>query len=297
MTFINITLFITIILEILIIFYYFFISELKRNIKILLLTNLIIIIISILRYIENNMFENIMDIYSFLVLMTSLLSIIILKLVYYIHILSNKNNKLLKCIVEYENTIDEQGKRNHEYNNQLLVLKGYINNKDRLKDYLNIIIDDQNKNQNYRIRQLSNFPNGGLKELLYYKICEIKDKKIKYYLYCSTDISKYMEKLSVRFYNSITKIFGVLIDNAIDGALEAKEKEVILDFNKDDKYIVITISNTYNNINKKCISSKGKGHGFGLKLVKEIINKNKGLELLTEYNDKYFVQTLLIKIE
>ena len=34
----------------------------------------------------------------------------------------------------------EQGKKNHEYNNQLMVLKGYLDKPDRLKDYLELII-------------------------------------------------------------------------------------------------------------------------------------------------------------
>ena len=44
---------------------------------------------------------------------------------------------------DYEKIINEQGKKNHEYNNQLMVLKGYINKPDKLNEYLNLIISEQ----------------------------------------------------------------------------------------------------------------------------------------------------------
>ena len=117
------------------------------------------------------------------------------------------------------------------------------------------------------------------------------------------DASELLEKMNVNLYRDITKVFGVLIDNAIDASLESEDKEFSLDFSKDKKQIIITISNTYNKdidikkIGKKGFSSKGKGHGFGLKLVKDIIKRNKNLELVSDFDDKYFIQTFLIDIE
>lgn len=214
--------------------------------------------------------------------------------------ISNQYNQMVEYLSEYESIIDEQGKKNHEYNNQLMILKGYINDKKKLEEYLDTIISDHKTGQNYEIRQLSHFPNGGLKGMLYYKISKIKENNIKYYLYVSKEVTDVLEKLSVNLYKDITKVFGVLIDNAIDAALDSKEKEISLDFSKDDNYIVITISNSYNKnidlnkVGKKGFSSKGKGHGFGLKLAKDIVKKNDDLELVTDYDEKHFIQTFLI---
>lgn len=216
--------------------------------------------------------------------------------------ISNKYNQMMEFMTEYENIIDEQGKVNHEYKNQLLILNGFIDNKKRLKEYLNTIIEDHKTGQNYEIRQLSHFPNGGLKGLLYYKISKMKENNIKYFLYVSKEVNKPLENIDIKDYKSITKIFGVLIDNAIDASLDSPKKEIMMDFKMDDNYLVITISNSYNDeidLSKlgTGYTSKGKNHGYGLKLVKDIIKKNKKIELVTDKDDSHFVQTLLIDIK
>ena len=109
--------------------------------------------------------------------------------------------------------------------------------------------------------------------------------------------------MDIKLYTNISKVLGVLIDNAIEGALDSSKKEISLDISKDNNYIVMTISNTYNKnidinkIGKKGYTSKGKGHGFGLRLVKEIIKKNNKLELVTETDDNNIIQTFLIESE
>lgn len=303
MKIINIVLLIIIVLEFLI--FLFYLKNIKGNKenKVLIIPCIIILLFSIIiGYIKNDILQ-LLSINNYVVISSAILSAIILKFIYYNVDLQNKYNKLIKLTMEYEKIIDDQGKKNHEYKNQLLVLKGYIDNKQKLKEYLDEIIDDNKLGQNFEIRQLANISNGGLKELLYYKISKIKENNIKYYLYISDEISKPLEKLSINKYKNITKVFGVLIDNAIDSAINSKEKEIYLDFSKDSKYIVITISNSYNKkidlnkIGKKGFTSKGKGHGFGLRLAKEIIKKNNYLELSTDYNDKHFIQTFLIEIK
>ena len=292
-----IILIIIIIIELLLSLFFLVNKNIKKENKILILSCLILTITTLLYKSEFLSPKN------YMLFLLAIFSLIILKLIFNISEIEKKYNKIIKYVIEYEKIIDDQGERNHEYNNQLMILKGYINNKKKLEEYLNTIINDHKLGQNYEIRQLSHFPNGGLKEMLYYKISEIKDNKIKYYLYVCNDASELLEKMNVNLYRDITKVFGVLIDNAIDASLESEDKEFSLDFSKDKKQIIITISNTYNKdidikkIGKKGFSSKGKGHGFGLKLVKDIIKRNKNLELVSDYDDKYFIQTFLIDIE
>jgi two-component system sensor histidine kinase AgrC len=292
-----IILIIIIIIELLLSLFFLVNKNIKKENKILILSCLTLTITTLLYKSEFLSPKN------YMLFLLAIFSLIILKLIFNISEIEKKYNKIIKYVIEYEKIIDDQGERNHEYNNQLMILKGYINNKKKLEEYLNTIINDHKLGQNYEIRQLSHFPNGGLKEMLYYKISEIKDNKIKYYLYVCNDASELLEKMNVNLYRDITKVFGVLIDNAIDASLESEDKEFSLDFSKDKKQIIITISNTYNKdidikkIGKKGFSSKGKGHGFGLKLVKDIIKRNKNLELVSDFDDKYFIQTFLIDIE
>ena len=297
---IDVILLVLVVLESLLFVFYLINIRVKRENRIFSIICLIIIFITLFYYKSTGIFEEIINRQSLVLLIITLVSAIILKLIYINYELDKKFNKIIRYVVEYEKIIDEQGKKNHEYNNQLMILKGYVDDKSKLKEYLDTIIDDHTLGQNYKIRQLSNFPNGGLKRMLYYKISIIKEKKIKYYLYISEESAVLLENLSIKLYNDITKVFGVLIDNAIDASLKSEDKELSLDFSKEDNYIVITVSNTYdkkidiNKIGRKGFSSKGKGHGFGLRLVKEIIKRNKKIELLTEHNNRYFIQTILI---
>lgn len=304
MNIISIVLLVIVVLEVIIIFYYLFNKKINKNIKMVLLSSLIIFIILFIKYyLEINLFDNILDKKDLVLLIDALIIIIILKLVSNIYDLSNKYNNTIKSLLEYERIIDEQGKRNHEYKNQLMILKGYVNNKNRLEKYLDTIIEDHKISNSFKIRQLANFKDGGLKRMIFHKISEMKENNIKYYLYVSSDVSNIIEELSIDLYKDITKVIGVLLDNAIDAAYNSKEKEINLDFSYEDNYIIITISNSYNDsidikkIGKKGYTSKGKGHGFGLKLVKEIIKRNNKLDLSTDYSNKYFVQTFLIDIK
>ena len=304
MVFIRIILLVVIFLELLIFIYFIFNNKVNRYNKILLLSGIILLLLSVLVFVFNiNIFKDIITNSDLILLIVSVFLVINLKLIYNYTEINKKYDNLLDCACEYEKVIDEQGKKNHEYNNQLMILKGYINDKKKLENYLYQIIDDHKVGCNYEIRQLAKVSNGGIKEMLYYKIGKIMKNKIKYFLYISSEASEYLENINIDIYDNITKVFGVIIDNAIDASLDSKEKEVGIDFSKDDNYITISISNTYNKkldinkVGKKGYSSKGKGHGFGLRLVKEIIRKNNKLELITDHDDKYFVQTLLIDIK
>lgn len=213
-------------------------------------------------------------------------------------------NQMLEYVTKYEGIINEQGKKNHEYNNQLMILSGYLEDKKykKVKEYLNTIIGEHKTGQNYKIRQLSNFPNGGLKGLMYYKINKMEENNVKYYLYVSQDIQKEFDKFDVGMYQDITKVFGVFIDNAIEAAKDSDKKEVEIDIKIDEDFIIITISNSYisdeiSKVGKTGYSTKGKGHGYGLSLVKDIIRKNTRLETNNDYNDQYYSQTLLIDIK
>lgn len=86
----------------------------------------------------------------------------------------NKYNEVMEYVTRYEKIINEQGKKNHEYNNQLMVLKGYLDKPDRLKDYLELIIGEHKTGQNYTVKQLGFLPDGGIKGLLYHKLSKME---------------------------------------------------------------------------------------------------------------------------
>ena len=217
--------------------------------------------------------------------------------------IEDKYNQMLEYVTKYESIINEQGKRNHEFNNQLMVLQGYINNKKKLKEYLGILINDQKGGQNFRIKQLGYLPDGGLKGLLYYKLSKMEENKIKSFLYVSENLKDSFNDMDAEFYSDITKMFGVFIDNAIDAASEAEKKEIVIDIRRDDDSLIIHISNTYkessdiNKIGKKGYTSKGIGHGFGLSIVSDITKKNDKIESFNDIENDMFKQTLIIYLK
>ena len=215
--------------------------------------------------------------------------------------LENNYNEMMEYVQKYEKIINEQGKKNHEYNNQLTVIRGYSHNPKKLEEYLDTIIEDHKCGQNYTIRQLSNFPDGGIKGLIYHKLGKMEDNNIKYYLYIDSESKNiFEEKFDLKTYQDITKLLGVFLDNAIDASKDAKEKEIELDIKNEDNCIIITITNTFNNnidtkqIGKKGFTTKGKGHGYGLSIVKDINKHNENIETFNDIEDDKFTQTILI---
>lgn len=237
-----------------------------------------------------------------LLFLITLMSLIIIYLQYRNTLLKRKNIRFYKCINEYEQIINDQGMKNHEYNNQLLVLKGYIDNKEKFNEYLDYIVGEHKTGQNYKIRQLSMFPEGGIKELIYNKIIKMKDIGIKNHIYVSNDFSQKFKNLDLDMNKSLSKILGVYIDNAIDESKKSSKKEVVLDFKTDSNYLIIVISNTYEeDIDLKSLelngyTTKGVGHGFGLQIVREIVKNNSNIEVMSEIVGDLFSQTIIIDL-
>lgn len=213
----------------------------------------------------------------------------------------NKYNEVMEYVTRYEKIINEQGKKNHEYNNQLMVLKGYLDKPDRLKDYLELIIGEHKTGQNYTVKQLGFLPDGGIKGLLYHKLSKMEEEGIKPYLYVDQSMQELSEDIfDIKTCQDITKILGVFVDNAIDASSKAEQKEVEIDFKVQKDCLIISVANTYDNktdvnkIGKKGYSTKGAGHGFGLSIVKDISKNNPNIESFSDISDNKFKQTVLI---
>ena len=213
----------------------------------------------------------------------------------------NKYNEVMEYVTRYEKIINEQGKKNHEYNNQLMVLKGYLDKPDRLKDYLELIIGEHKTGQNYTVKQLGFLPDGGIKGLLYHNLSKMEEEGIKPYLYVDQSMQELSEDIfDIKTCQDITKILGVFIDNAIDASSKAEQKEVEIDFKVQKDCLIISVANTYDNktdvnkIGEKGYSTKGAGHGFGLSIVKDISKNNPNIESFSDISDNKFKQTVLI---
>lgn len=216
--------------------------------------------------------------------------------------LNDENKQMLNYVTKYEKIITEQGKANHEFKNQLMVIRGYAQmNSPKLIEYLDSVVEDSNKtHSSYLISQLNKFPDGGIKGLLYYKLSLMDDFKIKYDINVETGVKTKLNSLGTNTYKNITKILGVLLDNAIDASKQAKNKKIVISVIKEKSNVIFKIYNTYKgkiDISKIGTghTTKGKGHGYGLRLVKDIIENNKGFKMENELDNEYYVCMLSVK--
>ena len=215
--------------------------------------------------------------------------------------MEDKYNESMEYVLRYEKIINEQGKKNHEYNNQLMVIKGYVNNPERLSEYLDEVIGEHKTGQNYTVKQLGFLPDGGVKGLLYHKLSKMEDNDIKYYLYVDQNLKdKDIENFDLKTYRDLTKLLGVFLDNAIDAALKSEEKEIEVELKDKGDCLLLTISNTYdknidiNKVGKSGFTTKGVGHGFGLSIVKDIARTNSEIETFSSKESDKFIQTAMI---
>lgn len=275
----------------------------KRNNKEWIYILIIMIILSLLLVFNNNNLGYGIDYY----INAGMVIFVVFSLIYVIYnkfqkqAIEDKYNESMEYVLRYEKIINDQGKKNHEYNNQLMVIKGYINKPERLSEYLDEVIGEHKTGQNYTVKQLGFLPDGGVKGLLYHKLSKMEDNNIKYYLYVDQNLKdKDTESFDLKTYRDLTKLLGVFLDNAIDAALKSEGKEIEVELKDKDDCLLLTISNTYdkntdiNKVGKSGFTTKGVGHGFGLSIVKDIAKTNHEIETFSSKESDKFIQTAMI---
>ena len=219
----------------------------------------------------------------------------------------SENQKLeqqKKYILALEKNNNEIRKFKHDFNNIILGLDGYINNddfdKEKLKKYFNSTIMNYNNNIELNgivIAKLNSIKVSSLKSLITNKVLVAQNNTI--------DVDINIEGEITDFYTDemqLSRILGILLDNAIEAALEVTDdKKIEMNIIQIDKTTDIQISNTFNNtgtpitdFNKEGFSTKGTNRGLGLSSAHEIANKLNML-LNTEIDGNTFIQNLSIE--
>lgn len=218
--------------------------------------------------------------------------------------LSSEYDQLLDYVKTYEEVIEEKSKNQHEYNNQLILIREMLGNRNKkVREYIDQILSIENEQSKSNwLNKIKNIPNGGLKGLIHYKIVEMQKKKIKLYIDINENVdNKKINKYLTDNLNDISKIIGVYLDNAREAALKSKEKYIIIEAECNKDKLNFSISNTYkgginlSKIDNAGYSKKGKNRGYGLSLVHDIISKRDDVEQYREFNGIYFVQHICLK--
>ncbi len=194
----------------------------------------------------------------------------------------------------------------HDFNNIVQAIGGYVstNNMDGLKDYYSDLMADCQKVNNLAILNPELINNPAVYSLLtskYHKATELG-------ITMNFEVFLDLETLKIKTYD-LSRILGILLDNAIEASSKCDEKIINITIRKDNKVNrqLFIIENTYSNKNvntdrifEKGYTSKteedGKNHGLGLWEVRKILKKNTNLNLFTTKNNKLFKQQLEIYI-
>ena len=278
--------------------------------KIIISSILIVLCLSVVAF---SIYENLSNAYSityFIVINIFFISVYVFMIGFFVqksnnNRLTSKYDQLIDYSKTYEQELVKRSKKQHEFKNQLVIIKSMVEDKDKeVIDYINGILNDNDKNKDTKwLTILTNIPLGGLKGLIYYKINEMTNKDIKVNL----DVAESLNKKSLwKTYSDnshdISKIIGVYIDNAIEAASESEEKVIEVQFYLENENIILCLGNTFTGevdltkIDNEGYSTKGNNRGYGLPLAKDLLTKHSDI-LLAERTiiDNYYVQKLIIK--
>lgn len=282
----------------------------KKKDKLNLIVIVCLTIITLLIFLERNM-SNTATFADYIINSFIIVSIVIF--IEYFFKEKTRNNKLmaeydylLEYVKTYEKVVIEKSKNQHEYKNQLILLKGMIDTSNKKPiDYINKMLNIEDCTTNYHwLEKLQYIPQGGLKGLIYFKIEKMLEDNINVFVDISSKL-KENEIWNVCQDNDnlqdISRIIGVYLDNAIDAVKKTTKPSILIEATYEKDYIEIAFSNTFNEnieldkVDSEGYSTKGKGRGYGLSLVKDIISKSTILNQTREINGIYYVQKLYIK--
>lgn len=213
----------------------------------------------------------------------------------------DKYNSSLTSLKSFEDVLNDYRINNHENKNQLMTIRNMSNDKKIIK-FVDTIIDNRIKDNKTIMSETSIIPSGGLRGLVYSKLLIMDKNGIDYEL----DVSNSMRIVDLDIYDNdtvldICKIIGIFLDNAIEEVMNLEEKYIIIEMYNTDNKINVSITNIFDNtkskenIYKVGFSTKGGNHGYGLSLVKKLVNRNNLLKSYHEITDNEFTQVLEIK--
>lgn len=283
-----------------------FTDNIKTN-KLFIISLIIIIVANILAVATYYKFD-----FKYILIVNALITLICSIIIYYIFRVQSNYNKVYdkyniaqSSLKEYEEMMNKYRISNHENKNLLLTVRAMIVNKEKeIPSYIDSIIEEKYEDDEKLLFEVSRIPIAGLKATIYTEILKIQRNKINYIINVDKKISTIdFIELDNKEIISLCKIMGVLIDNAIEEVKKftGKNKAITILIYGEDKKIFIKVSNIFkssidvNKIFDAGYSTKGTGHGYGLALVKEIIDDNPKFNNQIEINKNIFSNIISIE--
>ena len=216
---------------------------------------------------------------------------------------SSKYDIAINSLKDYDSMMTRYRIDNHENKNLLLTIRAMINNKEKnIPKFIDSIVKDKYTCNEQLMKKISIIPTGGLRATIYSEIIKMQNNNIDYYL----DIDRKLKTVDLIEYDTktiidICKILGVFVDNAIEEVCKNKRRYIAISMYIEDNLFCVKVSNNYSGeieidrLYEEGYTTKGIGHGYGLPLVKKIIDSNNVFENRMEISEDIFSQILMVK--
>lgn len=220
--------------------------------------------------------------------------------------MQHENRKVeLENLKEYNTNLesmynDMRGFR-HDYTNILTTMAGYIEEKniDGLENffYKKIIpLNDEMNKKNNKLGLLQNINITEIKGLIASKVIRAQELGIDVLV----DVIEPIDEINMDVID-LSRSIGILLDNAIEAAIQCNKPWIKLTFVKKDNFILLVFINSslkksppIYKIFERGFSTKGENRGLGLYNLREIVNKYKNVSLDTESDNEEFTQVLQV---
>lgn len=180
---------------------------------------------------------------------------------------------------------EESQRTAHDVKKHLKILSGLIGDEDRSRKYLEEFIEETEK-----MKPQFKSRNAILDVIINHKILQAELKKIEFTVdYTDVDMSFISDM-------DITIMLANALDNSYEAveALEKNRRQVKLIITKMSDFLLINISNSYNNVeqkpNGKFVTTKKNHSGLGLKNVQKAVEKYDGIYKAEVVEDKFKVK-------
>ena len=193
---------------------------------------------------------------------------------------------------------------NHENKNNLISIRGLIqNDKNDAIDYINSLIVDKRKNNDIKISNINKLKIYSLRELIMNKYMKMEEKSIETVVNIDKSLESFdYNKIDIELNKNICTIVGIFLDNAMQ-EVENNEKQKMIGIYiyLEKQKLIIVISNNFrtnkdfNKIEDDGFSTKGENHGYGLSIVKNILDNNKNIVNYKSIAANIFSQKIVIK--
>lgn len=184
----------------------------------------------------------------------------------------------------------------HDFWNIVQGIGGYIGKNDieGLREYYSKLVEDCQQVNNLTALSPSVVNNPAIYNVLANKYHMADELGIKINLEVFMDLNEF----NINSYE-LTRILGILLNNAIEASKECEEKIINVTFRKEKRkhMQLVIVENTYKDKNvdtekiyEKGYSTKPGNTGIGLWEVRQIMRKHNNLNLYTTKTDDYFSQ-------